>query len=346
MGDGPRIRVLPEDFRVDEVPAYAPAGEGRHLFVHVEKRLRTTDEVASALARAAGVSVRQVGYAGRKDRAGVTRQWLSVEGLDADTARALGIPGVSVLDAIPHPHKLRTGHLRGNHFTLTVRDVPAELADRAAERLREMAERGMPNRYGAQRYGREERNVRRGQAILAGKRSPRDRRAARFEISALQAAVYDRVLADRPLALHEVEAGDVARVDATGGLFVVEDVAAESERAARFEISATGPIFGTRVIAPQGAVAEREAEAHAALGLPPPDAIRAPRGIRLRGARRPLRVRPLEPRIGPGPQPGSLVVACTLPAGSYATVLLEELFGRVEEGPVEGRVVDEAPAGA
>ena len=122
-----RIAATPEDFVVEELPLYAPAGEGAHTFVRVEKRLRTTEEVAADLARAAGVSARDVGYAGRKDRRAVATQWLSVPGLDPERARDLALPGVQVLDAGRHPHKLRTGHLRGNRFELVVRGVDAAL---------------------------------------------------------------------------------------------------------------------------------------------------------------------------------------------------------------------------
>ena len=49
----PRLRETPEDFNVDEAPLYLPSGEGGHTFVRIEKRLRTTEEVARDLARAA-----------------------------------------------------------------------------------------------------------------------------------------------------------------------------------------------------------------------------------------------------------------------------------------------------
>ncbi len=67
-----RLRETPEDFQVDEIPLYPLAGHGDHTFLRVEKRLRTTDEVVRDLARAAGVSPREIGYAGRKDRRAVT----------------------------------------------------------------------------------------------------------------------------------------------------------------------------------------------------------------------------------------------------------------------------------
>ena len=42
----------PEDFVVEELPAYEPQGEGEHTFLWIEKRLRNTDDVARELARA------------------------------------------------------------------------------------------------------------------------------------------------------------------------------------------------------------------------------------------------------------------------------------------------------
>ena len=325
-----RLFESPEDFRVDEEPLYAPVGEGGHTFVRIEKRDRTTEEVARWLAREADVRSREVGYAGRKDRFAVTTQWLSVPGLDPERALELHSPGVRVLEAARHPHKLRTGHLRRNRFEIAVRDISDELAERARSRLDEMTQRGAPNRFGAQRFGARGDNAERGRRLLAGEWAPRDRRRARFLLSALQAAVFNQVLAARP-ALDRLERGDVAVVCESGGLFLVEDPDAEAPRAAAFEISPTGPIFGTRVIEPCFAVAERERAALRAHGVAE-DGVRPPRGIRLRGARRPLRVRPES--VDFAWAGGEATLRFALPPGSYATVLLEELL-RPESEPTD-----------
>lgn len=324
----PRIRVTPEEFAVDEVPLYAPSGTGGHTFVRVEKRDATTEQVAAALARAAGVTAGEVGYAGRKDRRAVARQWLSVPGLDPERALALELPDARVLEAARHPHKLRTGQLRANAFAIAVRGVDAAAAARARERLAELERLGLPNRFGVQRFGREGDNAERGRALLEGRLRVRDRRAARFLVSALQAAVFNEVLARRPLALDRVEAGDVAQVVASGGLFVVEDEAREAPRAAAFEISATGPIFGSgRQREPAGAPAARERAALEACGVA---AWRSPRGLQVRGTRRPLRV-PVRGAVAEYAG-DALRLRFELPPGSYATVLVEELVGAVEEG--------------
>jgi tRNA pseudouridine13 synthase len=110
----------------------------------------------------------------------------------------------------------------------------------------------------------------------------------------------------------------------SGGVFLVEDAAREARRAAAFEISATGPIFGTRMTAPAGDVALRERALLAAHGIDLAS-LRLPRGVRLRGARRAVRARPDDARLAYAD--GVLRLSFGLPPGSYASVLVEELVG-------------------
>jgi tRNA pseudouridine13 synthase len=317
-----RLRAEPEDFWVEEIPLYAPSGEGGHTFVRVEKRLRTTEEVARDLARAAGVAPRDVGYAGRKDRRAVAIQWLSVPGLDPRSARGLVLPGASVLEAVSHPHKLRTGQLRGNRFEIAVRDVSEVEAERAAAVARELRRRGLPNRYGVQRFGREGDNDARAAALLRGEPVRGSRRELRFLLSALQSRVFNAALDERVLPPDRLELGDLAARHDSGGLFVVEDLERESARAEAFEISPTGPIFGAKMPRASGRVAEREQALLARFGVEDP---RPPRGVRLGGGRRVLRV-PLA-EWAERFEGGVLHLHFALPAGSYATVLIEALFG-------------------
>lgn len=320
-----RLPSVPEDFRVEEVPLYHPTGDGEHTFVRVEKRLRTTEDVARDLARATGARPRDVGYAGRKDRVAITSQWFSVPRFDPARAGSIAIDGVRVLEAVRHPHKLRTGQLRGNRFRIVVREVDDAISSAAEARLARLRQIGMPNRFGDQRFGRGGANVERAQRLLRGEARVRDRRAARFLISALQAAVFNRVLESRTLPLDALEAGEVAMLHASGGCFVVEDTDHEAPRAASFEISATGPIFGTRVIEPLDEPAARERAVLREFAVDP-DTLVPPRGIKLRGARRALRIRPEEAAVET--VEGALVLRFSLPPGSYATVLIEELLGR------------------
>ncbi len=309
---------------VDEVPLYPPSGEGEHTFVRVEKRLCNTEQVASALAREAGVRARDVGYAGRKDRVAIARQWLSVPGLDPERALELEGEGWRVLEARPHRHKLRTGQLQGNRFELVVRELTPDERAHAEQSLPEIVLRGFPNRYGPQRFGRDGDNAERGREILLSGQLGRNRRQARFLVSAFQAALFNEVLERRTLPLDRVVEGEVAWKHDSGATFLVEDEALENTRAAAFEISPSGPIVGTRMPKPEGRPGEEEAQWLAGRGLPDP--LVPPRGLRLRGGRRSLRVRASELAWEPQHEDG-LRLVFGLPPGSYASVLVAEVFG-------------------
>src|SRR5262245_36361558 len=166
-GTGGLIKVQPDDFVVDEIPAYSPSGEGGHTFLRIEKRGLTTEEALTRLCIALDVRRDEAGLAGQKDRQAVTRQWVSVPDIDPPRALALAVDGVRVLEAARHPNKLRTGHLSGNRFTIVVRGATDGVA-RALAIFHSLAATGVPNYFGEQRFGRRHDNAGRGRAIVFG----------------------------------------------------------------------------------------------------------------------------------------------------------------------------------
>jgi tRNA pseudouridine13 synthase len=337
----PRLKSTPEDFLVEELPLYTPSGSGEHTWVEVEKRLRTTEEVAGALAAAAAVDPGRVGWAGRKDREAVTRQWLSVPGLPPARAATLAGDGWHVLRAVAHGERLRLGELIGNHFRLVVRDVAAGDAAAAAARLADISLHGLPNRFGAQRFGDDGRNVERGAALLRGETAPGGRRQQRLYLSALQAAIFNEALRRRPAPPRQLLPGDLALVHASGALLPVggptmpgNAIEQLQSRADRFDLSPTGPLLGHKMRAPRGEPLERERAAAASCGAPWVPTLPRLRGHLLPGGRRPLRVPVTE--VSHHHRRESLELAFVLPPGSYATVLVEELFATdptAAEGP-------------
>jgi len=150
------MRGVPEDFVVEEQLGFAATGAGEHLFLLIEKRGANTVWVAQQLARWAGVAEHAVGYAGLKDRHALTRQAFTVHlpGRKAPDLDGLAIEGVRVLASDWHQRKLPRGALRGNRFVLRLREVEGE-RHAIEDRLAKIAERGVPNGFGAQRFGRE-----------------------------------------------------------------------------------------------------------------------------------------------------------------------------------------------
>lgn len=152
-GTGGTIKEVPEDFLVEEIPLYAPCGDGEHLYLTVEKCGITTFDLLQRLAKALGVRDRDIGYAGLKDARATTRQTLSLTGVTVDQALALDLEGIRILGAVRHRNKLRLGHLAGNRFTIRVRQVEADALERALGVLQVLQDVGVPNRFGEQRYG-------------------------------------------------------------------------------------------------------------------------------------------------------------------------------------------------
>jgi tRNA pseudouridine13 synthase len=337
-GSGGAVRATPEDFRVDELPAYLPSGSGPHLYLHVEKRGRTTRDAVRTLAHALGVPERDAGYAGMKDKDAVTTQWLSFPvARDPDPA-ALAAPGLSVLAASRHANKLRTGHLRGNRFSILVRGGSPERARAASAAL---SARGLPNFFGPQRFGTEARNAEIGGALLAGgdganapevRRAARDRFLRRLVISAYQAALFNRWLAERiadglfAAALR----GDVMKKLETGGLFTCEDPEVDGPRVLSFELSPAGPIFGHKLRAAGGEALAREERLLAAEGIGLETFARG--GGEAEGTRRAAR---LQARVAIADEADGYRADFELPKGSYATVLLRELMKGEAELPEE-----------
>jgi tRNA pseudouridine13 synthase len=324
-GSGGTIKASPEDFRVDEIPAYAPAGSGPHLWLHVEKRGRTTRDVVRDLARRLGVQERDVGVAGLKDRQAVTTQWLSFPvARDPDPASLDG-EGFRVVAASRHGNKLRTGHSRGNRFSIAVRGGDAARARATADAL---AARGLPNFFGAQRFGAAGTNARLGRSILQGSADPEARRASRdrflrrLAISAWQSSLFNAWLAARMAdgLLGRALPGDVMKKLDSGGIFPCTDPEVDQPRVDRFEISPAGPMFGHALAPASGVPGEREAAVLAADGIAVADLARG--GGEAEGTRRAARI-PVAVAIEP--IDGGYRASFDLPRGSYATVVMGEL---------------------
>src|SRR5471030_1103584 len=77
-GIGGELKQQIEDFVVEEIPAYPPEGAGDFLFLWVEKRGLSGEQLTSHLARMLGIANQDLGMAGLKDRQGITTQMVSV----------------------------------------------------------------------------------------------------------------------------------------------------------------------------------------------------------------------------------------------------------------------------
>ncbi len=285
----------------------------------------TTRDAALALSRAAGVPERDVGYAGMKDKHGVTSQWLSLPGNAKPQDGWTLPPELTVLESSRHGNKLRTGHLRGNRFRIGLTGTVPGAADHARALLVRLGERGHANYFGTQRFGREGRNLEDALAWLSGaRRLPRGRERflVKLYASVVQAEVFNRYATKRlELGAEQLLAGEVVRLAGAGASFVVEDVAKEAPRLAARDLCLTGPMPGPKMRAATGPAHELEASVLAELGLG--EAALRELGRSAPGTRRDLLVPLEDARVSE--EGDRLVLEFGLPAGSYATGVVREL---------------------
>ncbi len=316
-----QLRTRPEDFEVEEQLPFELAGQGEHAWLRIRKRGVNTDRVAQALARAAGVPRRAVGYAGMKDRHAVAVQWFSVHlpGREAPAWDGLGAE-IEVLEAARHTRKLQTGALSGNRFVITLREC---VGDRAGftQRL-ETIRQGVPNYFGEQRFGRDSANVERARAMFAGE-AIRDRHLHGIYLSAARAFLFNEVLARRVAdgTWNTPLDGEAFILDGSRSYFLDDGTDATlPQRLALGDIHPSGPLWGKGEPPTRGlarALEQETAVRHTELaaGLVQAD---------LRQERRALRVIPRE-LAADWLDDATLQLRFALPPGSYATAVMREL---------------------
>lgn len=317
------IRSTPEEFFVEEIPRVLPEGEGNHLWLWVEKRSANTDWVASELARVITCAARDVGYAGLKDRHAITRQWFSVP-VTKTTLQSLeeaDIEGVKILETRPHTRKLKRGTLDGNRFQLKIRQFAGDTGQ-TVRRLEQIRACGVPNYFGPQRFGHGGQNVERGLHLLQ-KRARLARNKRSIYLSAIRSFLFNQVLAERVRRgdWNRIIDGDLAMLDGTQSIFPCDNPDSDIEdRVKRLDIHPTGPMPGENGTQPTGSAMQMEQVALQNW----PQLVEVLQAQRVQTSRRALRLIPagLEWSI----EDDGLVLAFSLPPGTYATTVLREIL--------------------
>jgi tRNA pseudouridine13 synthase len=317
------LRSAPEDFVVEEQMPFVLAGAGEHVWVKLRKRGFNSEQVAKQLARTAGVTRREVGYAGLKDRHAITVQWFSLHLAGRSDPDWKSLPeGMQVMESTRHSRKLKTGALAGNRFVITLRDCQG---DRAAvlRHGEEIRVRGVPNYFGEQRFGHGAGNVAAARAMFAGTGQARDRKQAGIYLSAARSLLFNEVLARRVTMGNwdQVLDGDALILNGSRSFFVPEIIDETiRRRLAEGDIHPSGPLWGRGELPTRSSVRDWEQ----AVALENADLAHGLESAGLNQERRALRVIPQE-FSAVWQDATTLDLTFVLPPGSYATMLVREL---------------------
>jgi len=267
------------DFVVNEIPLYPFSGEGEHLVLHVRKKDMTTWDMLQYMSEVTGCKVRDFGYAGLKDKDGMTTQYISLHKNFEVKLDTFSHEKIKILEKTYHNNKIRTGHLKGNRFFVRLKKVAPIDAKKLQDGLKKIAKEGFPNFFGYQRFGIDGDNYVKGKEILEGTRKERNPKMKEFFINAYQSHLFnnwlskrieisrlvgDFTLSDAVRATHldkevvevlkkqpqffKLMHGDVLHHYPAGKAFVCEDVEAELPRFLEHAITIAGWLVGGKNI--------------------------------------------------------------------------------------------------
>jgi len=163
-----KIKQKVEDFIVEEITEVKPKDEGNYYLLELKKSNTSTLEALRVISRFLKIPLNQIGFAGLKDKFALTTQYLTIPkefevretsfgiknnkwtekkvSLGKETGFTLKILGKT-------DRKLKIGDLKGNRFTITIRNFEKNLRERFYRNLDIVKTFGFPNYFGEQRFG-------------------------------------------------------------------------------------------------------------------------------------------------------------------------------------------------
>ncbi|MFA9488815.1 MULTISPECIES: tRNA pseudouridine(13) synthase TruD [unclassified Mannheimia] len=318
------------DFIVREELGYELSGEGEFVAVKIRKTNANTLFVGEKLAKFAGISEREMSYAGLKDRHAVTEQWfcLHLAGKETPDFSTFECESVEVLAVTRHNRKIRIGSLAGNHFELLLRDV--KKSDDLIHRLQQIQAVGFPNYFTEQRFGRDGHNLTQALRWAKGEITVKDRKKRSFYLSAARSEVFNLVVSQRIAdgLINQVLENDYVQLAGSNSFFCVkqEDIAETQARLTSSDVLLTAPLIGEKSLEVESNPTEKSIiEQHA-------DLVALMKKERMNNARRAMLCKPqyLKWQF----ETDGLRLKFFLDSGSYATGLVRELILLSEENEV------------
>jgi len=330
---------------VEEIPLYEFSGDGEHLVLFVRKKNLSTSEMIGHIARYLGIKNKEIGYAGLKDKHALTKQYISLHKKYERLIDDFKHDSIKIISKTYHNNKIRIGHLKGNRFYIKLKKVNPTSAKKIDEALKNISSVGMPNFFGYQRFGNDGNNHILGEKLAKGETRERNPRVKKLLINAYQSHMFNLWLSRRleinslvrSFEASEIESllnmpndeikrlqkqkhpfklisGDIMEHYPYGRLFEFDGSEHDFDRFNTRDISVTGLLCGKKVKTASGVARDIEKDYD--------DEINAD------GARRYAWIYPTEIEGRFNAVEAQYEMNFTLPKGSYATVLIEEIAKR------------------
>ena len=267
-----------DDFVVTELPRYDLSGKGEHLILKIRKKDLATWDAIEILAQYLNCSTREFGYAGLKDKNAMTVQSIAIHRKFEEALNNFEHENIKILEKTYHNNKIKVGHLKGNKFFIRLKRVGLVEKRKIEEAISSIANYGIPNYFGFQRFGIEGDNYKKGKDIIDGKLKERNRNLKQMYINAYQSFLFNKWLSKRieisklvdafePKEIYEklnlpldvvkrmkkqkhpfkLITGDLLSHYPYGKIFNIEDLETESDKFLARDRVPTGLLCGSRV---------------------------------------------------------------------------------------------------
>jgi len=333
------FKQSPSTFVVEEVLLYPFSNDGEHLVLKVRKKNLTTWQMLKAFSEQLGVKMKEIGYAGLKDKNALAYQYISINKKFEKKLENFSNENIKILETFRHKNKLRIGHLKGNSFFIRLKKVDPIGAKKIENVLEIIKKEGFPNYFGYQRFGIDGKNYLLGKEIIKKKINKKEKflinsyqshlfnlwLSKRVEISKfvksfnkdelknllnLSGAYIDELKAQKQF--FKLLRGDIACHYPFGKFFAVLDLIDESKRFIKREIAPTGLLPGIKVQRSNDIARDIEKDFD-------------DQDLKISGDRRFAWVFLKDLEIEYKEEKAWMELKFFLPKGSYATVLLEEI---------------------
>ncbi|KAF3327559.1 multisubstrate pseudouridine synthase 7 isoform X1 [Carex littledalei] len=128
---------------------------GKFVRFHLYKENKDTQDALGVIGKMLGIQQRAFGFAGTKDKRSVSTQQVTIFKVHPKRLAALNsrLFGIKIGNFCYVKEGLVLGQLKGNHFTITLRDVVGDSEEIIRNAADSLGKQGFINYYGLQRFG-------------------------------------------------------------------------------------------------------------------------------------------------------------------------------------------------
>ncbi len=286
------------DFIVEEIPNREFSGSGNYLILKIKKEWLSTWDLLREIAEILDIDEHKIGYAGLKDKNATTTQYISIPLIKEKYLKAFNKPNIKILAVYKDSRALNIGDLAGNKFTITLKDVSKESLPELYNVLAKIQKNGLPNYFGYQRFGQDY-NFQKAQDVTYGEEIVKNKKLEHLLISAYQSYFFNAWLAKR-VELSKKE--NLNKIKPLTG-----DVCLNNDK-----VTVTGLLPGRKVMRATGEAREIEK-------------LYDDEFVHAKGFRREAWIKVDDLKNKYDEKEEKLTLSFTLPKGSYATVLIENI---------------------